>query len=119
MEPRIIFMDDGLPRFVCPQCGVKYKKMSGVKGHLKECGRGAQCPFCPKIVTQRRNLPKHMEKHKRDGLWDGGKLKNDDFYASFYPESEKNNHYFNSEYKSLSLTSLDSKAAKLFKYDSY
>lgn len=61
-------MDDGQPRFVCPRCGVKYKKISGVKGHLKECGKGAQCPLCPKIVTQRRNLPKHMEKHKRDGL---------------------------------------------------
>lgn len=61
-------MDDGQPRFVCPRCGVKYKKISGVKGHLKECGKGAQCPLCPKIVTQRRNLPKHMEKHRRDGL---------------------------------------------------
>lgn len=61
-------MDDGQPRFVCPRCGVKYKKISGVKGHLKECGKGAQCPLCPKVVTQRRNLPKHMEKHKRDGL---------------------------------------------------
>lgn len=69
-QPQILFMDDGQPRFVCPQCGVKYKKLSGVKGHLKECGKGAQCPFCPKIVTQRRNLPKHMEKHKRDGLWE-------------------------------------------------
>lgn len=61
-------MDDGQSRFVCPQCGVKYKKISGLRGHMKECGRGAQCPICPKVVTQRRNLRKHMEKHTREGL---------------------------------------------------
>lgn len=61
-------MDDGQSRFVCPQCGVtdlkkiklcknftteiififkqvKYKKISGLRGHMKECGRGAQCPI--------------------------------------------------------------------------
>lgn len=63
-----MLMDDGHPRFICPRCGVKYKKISGLRGHLKECGTGAQCPMCPKIVTQRRNLRKHMEKHKREAL---------------------------------------------------
>lgn len=43
--------------------------VSALRSHLRECGRGAQCPLCPKIVTQKRNLAKHMEKHKRDGLW--------------------------------------------------
>lgn len=70
IEPQVIFMNDGQPRFVCSQCGVKYKKISGLRGHLRECGRGAKCPVCPKIVTQRRNLPKHMEKHKREGFYD-------------------------------------------------
>uniref|UniRef100_A0A1B0CV34 C2H2-type domain-containing protein n=1 Tax=Lutzomyia longipalpis TaxID=7200 RepID=A0A1B0CV34_LUTLO len=68
--PLVMFMDDGLPRYVCPQCGVKYKKFSALKAHRKECGRGAQCPLCPKIVTQKRNLPKHMERHAKDGLLD-------------------------------------------------
>lgn len=44
--------------------------VSALRSHVRECGIGAQCPLCPKIVTQRRNLAKHMEKHKRDGLWD-------------------------------------------------
>lgn len=70
LEPKVVIMDDGLTRFVCPQCGVKYKKVSALRGHMKECGKGAQCPLCPKIVTQRRNLPKHMERHRRDGLMD-------------------------------------------------
>lgn len=43
--------------------------VSALRSHVRECGIGAQCPLCPKIVTQKRNLPKHMEKHKRDGLW--------------------------------------------------
>lgn len=68
VQPQIMLMDDGQPRFICPRCGVKYKKISGLRGHLKECGTGAQCPICPKIVTQRRNLRKHMEKHKREAL---------------------------------------------------
>lgn len=68
VQPQVMYMDDGQPRFICPQCGVKYKKISGLRGHLKECGTGAQCPICPKIVTQRRNLRKHMEKHKREGI---------------------------------------------------
>lgn len=88
MEPKIMLMNDG-PRFVCSRCGVKYKKglkkqsvievwvndafdfftVSALRSHLRECGRGAQCPLCPKVVTQKRNLAKHMEKHKRDGLW--------------------------------------------------
>lgn len=61
-------MNDGQIRHVCPQCGVKYKKFSALKGHFRECGRGAQCPLCPKIVTQRRNLAKHMERHQKEGL---------------------------------------------------
>ncbi|CRK89095.1 CLUMA_CG002560, isoform A, partial [Clunio marinus] len=69
IEPKIMIMSDG-PRYVCSRCGVKYKKVSALRSHLRECGRGAQCPLCPKVVTQKRNLAKHMEKHKRDG--DGG-----------------------------------------------
>lgn len=86
LEPKIMLMSDG-PRYVCSRCGVKYKKgsrcrslgfpivthfsltVSALRSHLRECGRGAQCPLCPKVVTQKRNLAKHMEKHKRDGLW--------------------------------------------------
>lgn len=68
VQPQVMVMDDGHPRYICPRCGVKYKKISGLRGHLKECGTGAQCPICPKIVTQRRNLRKHMEKHKREAL---------------------------------------------------
>lgn len=73
-EPQVIFMDDGQPRFVCPQCGVKYKKVSGLRGHMKECGRGAKCPLCPKVVTQRRNLRKHMERHQREASMGSGAL---------------------------------------------
>ncbi|XP_058123239.1 longitudinals lacking protein, isoforms N/O/W/X/Y-like [Anopheles ziemanni] len=54
LEPKVMIMDDGLARYVCPQCGVKYKKMSALRGHMKECGKGAQCPVCPKIVTQKQ-----------------------------------------------------------------
>jgi hypothetical protein len=86
-EPKIMLMTDG-PRYVCSRCGVKYKKglistatlsiklitflsltVSALRSHARECGVGAQCPLCPKVVTQKRNLAKHMEKHKRDGLW--------------------------------------------------
>lgn len=48
---------------------VFFVPVSALRSHLRECGRGAQCPLCPKVVTQKRNLAKHMEKHKRDGLW--------------------------------------------------
>lgn len=41
-----------------------------LSAHRKECGKGAQCPLCPKIVTQKRNLAKHMERHAKDGLLD-------------------------------------------------
>lgn len=61
-------LEDNQLRFICKRCGVKYKKMGALRSHLRECGTGAQCPLCPKIVTQRRNLRKHMEIHKRDGL---------------------------------------------------
>lgn len=44
--------------------------MGALRSHLRECGTGAQCPLCPKIVTQRRNLRKHMEIHKRYGLYE-------------------------------------------------
>lgn len=51
LEPQVIFMDDGQSRFVCPQCGVKYKKISGLRGHMKECGRGeSQIKF---ILTEK------------------------------------------------------------------
>jgi GAGA factor len=43
--------------------------VSALRSHSRECGVGAPCPLCPKVVTQKRNLAKHMEKHKRDGLW--------------------------------------------------
>lgn len=88
VEPKVIYMNDGV-RYVCNRCGVKYKKskinfqfylihinffqnnftVSALRSHVRECGIGAKCPLCPKVVTQKRNLPKHMEKHKRDGLW--------------------------------------------------
>lgn len=66
----VSLMDDNQFRFICKRCGVKYKKMGALRSHLKECGLGAQCPLCPKIVTQRRNLRKHMEIHKREGLYE-------------------------------------------------
>lgn len=64
-EFEITVMQDNEPRFVCTRCHVKYKKLSLLRSHLKECGIGAKCPLCPKIVTQRRNLKKHMETHVR------------------------------------------------------
>lgn len=86
-------MNDGV-RYVCNRCGVKYKKsnvyilfnsleiifnflVSALRSHVRECGIGAQCPLCPKVVTQKRNLAKHMEKHKRDGLWENSYSSND------------------------------------------
>ncbi|XP_055379953.1 uncharacterized zinc finger protein CG2678-like [Condylostylus longicornis] len=65
-EPKTMYMKDGTLRYICPRCGVKYKKITAVRGHMRECGLGAQCPFCPKIVTQRRNLPKHIERHQKN-----------------------------------------------------
>lgn len=59
----IIIGTDGCPRFICTRCGVKYKTMSRLKGHLKECGKGAKCEICGFVVTQRRNLAAHMAKH--------------------------------------------------------
>lgn len=35
--------------------------MSALRGHLRECGLGAQCPVCPKVVTQRRNLVSNIK----------------------------------------------------------
>ncbi|XP_053687073.1 protein tramtrack, alpha isoform-like [Sabethes cyaneus] len=68
LDFKTVTMDDGVVRYLCPQCGVKYKRVSALRTHMKECGKGAQCPLCSKIVTQRRNLAKHMERHKREGL---------------------------------------------------
>lgn len=67
-EPKIIFMPNGEMRYSCVKCGVKYKKMSGLRSHAKECGRGAKCPFCPKVVTQKRNLNKHVQTHLKSEL---------------------------------------------------
>lgn len=53
---------DGEYRYFCPRCNAKYKTESPVYHHLRECGVGAQCPYCPKIVTQRRNLAEHMKR---------------------------------------------------------
>ncbi|KAG5670098.1 hypothetical protein PVAND_000381 [Polypedilum vanderplanki] len=61
-------MSDG-PRYICCKCNVRYKKISALRSHQRECGVGAECPVCHRRVTQKRNLPKHMEKHKRDGSW--------------------------------------------------
>lgn len=59
-------MENGEIRYVCKECGVKYKKMSGLRSHAKECGRGAKCPYCPRIVTQKRNLSKHVRTHTKN-----------------------------------------------------
>ncbi|XP_063697882.1 zinc finger protein ZFP2-like [Culicoides brevitarsis] len=55
MEPKIIMLTNGETRYSCSKCGVKYKKMSALRSHFKECGKGAQCPYCPKVVTQRHS----------------------------------------------------------------
>lgn len=65
LQPQLIILDNGEIRYICPKCGAKYKQIGGINCHLKECGIGAKCPYCPKIVTQRRNLHKHMETHQR------------------------------------------------------
>uniref|UniRef100_A0A336LK39 CSON013634 protein n=1 Tax=Culicoides sonorensis TaxID=179676 RepID=A0A336LK39_CULSO len=65
MEPKILLLSNGETRYACSQCGVKYKKMSALRSHFKECGRGATCPYCPKVVTQRRNLAKHIRTHTK------------------------------------------------------
>lgn len=53
--------------------------VSALRSHQRECGIGATCPICLRRVTQKRNLGKHMEKHKRDGTWT-----NED-YSNMYP----------------------------------
>lgn len=40
--------------------------MSALRSHQRECGIGAVCSICHRKVTQKRNLGKHMEKHKRE-----------------------------------------------------
>lgn len=80
----VSLMDDNQLRFICKKCGVKYKKMGPLKSHLRECGTGAKCPLCPKIVTQRRNLRKHMEIHKRDGSYeDDDRMKFNDNFSDY------------------------------------
>lgn len=59
--------------------------VSALRSHVRECGIGAQCPLCPKIVTQKRNLPKHMEKHKREGMW--GAFQDTDKMPTYSSES--------------------------------
>lgn len=59
-------MEDGTKRYVCAKCGVKYKHRCLLRGHLKECGIGVKCPYCPRVITQKRNLKKHMNIHARD-----------------------------------------------------
>lgn len=66
MESKILILLNGETRYSCARCGVKYKKMSALRSHFKECGRGAKCPFCPKVVTQRRNLSKHLRTHNKN-----------------------------------------------------
>lgn len=63
LEPEIVMGSDGHPRFVCSRCGVKYKVISALKAHVRECGMGAQCPVCGFVCTQRRNLPAHIATH--------------------------------------------------------
>ena len=63
IEPEIVYGTDGLPRYVCNQCGVRYKALSGLRSHARECGKGAKCPICGFVCTQRRNLPAHIATH--------------------------------------------------------
>lgn len=63
MWPKIGIGADGHQRFICTKCGVKYKHLSQLKTHTKECGLGARCPLCGFTCTQRRNLPAHMATH--------------------------------------------------------
>lgn len=64
--PKIEIGPDGLQRYICTKCGVKYKYISQLKSHIKECGLGATCPFCGFTCTQRRNLPAHMATHSNN-----------------------------------------------------
>lgn len=73
--PAMIIDTDGCPRFICTRCGVKYKTMSRLKGHLKECGKGAKCEICGFVVTQRRNLAAHMAKHTASSIKSIRKMK--------------------------------------------
>lgn len=62
-EPEVVYGSDGQMRFVCSQCGVKYKVISALRAHARECGKGARCPICGFVCTQRRNLPAHIATH--------------------------------------------------------
>lgn len=75
LEPEVVFGNDGHPRFVCPQCGVKYKVISALRAHARECGKGAQCPICGFVCTQRRNLPAHIATHTNPKYTVDGDLK--------------------------------------------
>uniref|UniRef100_A0A336MPB0 CSON004610 protein n=2 Tax=Culicoides sonorensis TaxID=179676 RepID=A0A336MPB0_CULSO len=59
LKPIYKHWKNGEYRYFCPRCSAKYKHEGPVIYHLRECGVGAQCPYCPKVVTQRRNLAEH------------------------------------------------------------
>lgn len=73
--PEVVTGLDGLPRYVCPQCGVRYKLLSALRAHARECGKGAQCPICGFVCTQRRNLPAHIATHSNPKFTLDGDLK--------------------------------------------
>uniref|UniRef100_A0A336N3C0 CSON005666 protein n=1 Tax=Culicoides sonorensis TaxID=179676 RepID=A0A336N3C0_CULSO len=74
LKPIYKHWKNGEYRYFCPRCSAKYKHEGPVIYHLRECGVGAQCPYCPKVVTQRRNLAEHVKRahflrgnHKKSG----------------------------------------------------
>lgn len=68
LAPKVEIGPDGQQRYICRKCGVKYKFLSQLKTHAKECGKGATCPICGFTCTQRRNLPAHMATHANSTL---------------------------------------------------
>lgn len=68
LEITSFISNDGLPRYLCPQCNVKYKSIGQVKNHLRDCGIGAQCPICSFVCTQSRNLRVHMATHDKQSV---------------------------------------------------
>uniref|UniRef100_A0A8C4H0B2 C2H2-type domain-containing protein n=1 Tax=Dicentrarchus labrax TaxID=13489 RepID=A0A8C4H0B2_DICLA len=52
-------------RFLCPQCGKRFKTRDGLEGHLRtHTGeRPYRCPYCPKDFTALAGLNVHVRRH--------------------------------------------------------
>lgn len=56
--------ENGLIRYFCPQCNVRYTKYKYLKTHIKDCGSEFQCTECNAKFKQRRTYVAHAkQKH--------------------------------------------------------